>query len=93
MELSPFDSSSTMYTCRVNNPSLESMGYGDFYAFTNLDIVNYFSSKDGQIDPASFIKYYCSNQLEVSGCPAGICPNPDIAGMLLRIARKFSSLI
>ena len=32
---------------------------------------------------------YCVNPPDDDGCPIGICPNPDVAGTLLRIARKF----
>ena len=31
---------------------------------------------------------YCSNPPEDDGCPYGPCPNPDIAGPLVRIASE-----
>jgi hypothetical protein len=79
-----------MYTCRADDPSQGSMDYGDFHALTSLDMVRYFSSNDGRIDPTSFVAIYCLNPPKDDDCPVGICPNPDVAGPLLRIARKFS---
>ena len=55
----------------------------------NQDMVNYFSQPKGRIDPQSFPAIYCLNPLSDDGCPVGLCPNPDIAGSLVRIASTF----
>jgi len=60
----------------------------DVFSMTvNWEMVNYFSQPEGRIDRASFAAIYCLNPLGDDNCPVGICPNPDIAGSLVRIAR------
>jgi len=39
---------------------------------------------------ALVITLYCARPPDDDDCPIGVCPNPDVAGTLLRIARKFS---
>ena len=59
----------------------------DVFSMTvNQDMVNYFSLSEGHIDPRSFAAIYCLNPLKDDNCPVGICPNPDIAGVLVRYA-------
>jgi len=53
------------------------------------DVVDHISRLVGKISPSSFVAIYCLNPLKDVDYPVGICPNPDIAGSLLRIARKF----
>jgi len=63
----------------------------DVFSMTvDREMVNYFSRLESRINPASFLEIYCLNPPKDDGCPVGICPNPDIAGPLVRIARKFS---
>jgi len=52
---------------------------------------NYTQAGD-ELEYALALAIYCVNPPEDDGCPIGICPNPDIAGPLLRIARKFPLL-
>jgi len=59
--------------------------YGWYYAAWYM-AGNFSQVKDRE---TVFVGLYCVNPPEDS-CPIGICPNPDIAGTLLRIARKFS---
>ena len=37
-----------------------------------------------------YVSAYCSNPPEDDGCPYGPCPNPDIAGPLVRIASELT---
>ena len=63
----------------------------DFCSVTfNSGTVNYCSQMGDDYYSASFETIYCLNPQNDDNCPVGICPNPDIAGKLLRIARKFS---
>ena len=62
----------------------------DVFSMTvNRKMLNYFSQQSGRIDPESFVAIYCLNPLGDDDCPVGICPNPDIAGVLVRTARMF----
>lgn len=62
----------------------------DVFSMTvNQQMFDYFSQPDGHIDLKSFVGIYCLNPLGDDDCPVGICPNPDIAGLLVRIARTF----
>jgi hypothetical protein len=47
----------------------------------------YFSRPEGNINRMSFAAIYCLNPPGDDDCPIGLCPNPDIAGPLVRIAR------
>jgi hypothetical protein len=60
-----------------------------FSMVVNLDMVRYFSQPEGKINPQSFPAIYCLNPPMHDDCPVGICPNPDIAGPLVRIASAF----
>ena len=51
--------------------------------------LNNYTQAGDKLEYASAVAIYCLNPPEDDGCPLGICPNPDIAGPLLRIARKF----
>ena len=53
------------------------------------DMFNYFSQPGRQIGPKSFVAIYCLNPLGNDDCPVGLCPNSDIAGLLVRIACMF----
>ena len=61
-----------------------------FSMAVDRDMVDYFSRSEGRINPKSFSAIYCLNPLNDDNCPVGICPNPDIAGPLVRIACEFS---
>jgi len=63
----------------------------DVFSMTvDWGMVNYFSQPESRIKPDSFLAIYCLNPSKDDGCPVGVCPNPDIAGPLVRIARMFS---
>lgn len=81
-------SSSTFY-CWAEDPREASMHDDVFSMTVNREMVNYFSQPEGRIDLGSFVAIYCANPLKDDDCPVGVCPNPDIAGPLVRIARKF----
>ena len=50
-----------------------------------------YTQAEGNMTFASIVGVYCVNPPADDRCPIGICPNPDAAGTLLRIARKFPS--
>jgi hypothetical protein len=83
--------SSTFY-CWAEDPRNASMHEEVFSMSVNKDMFDYFSQPQGRIKPASFLAIYCLDPLGNDDCPVGLCPNPDIAGRLLRIART-SSLV
>jgi len=83
------DSPSTLY-CWAEDPREASMHEDVFSISVNRNMLNYFSQPGGRIDPTSFVAIYCLNPVGDDNCPVGICPNPDIAGVLVRIARTFS---
>ena len=39
-------------------------------------------------DYKRYLAAYCLNPPTDDGCPFGFCPNPDIAGLLVRIASE-----
>ncbi|KAF9782943.1 hypothetical protein BJ322DRAFT_1073515 [Thelephora terrestris] len=80
------NSSTSTFYCWDEDPSEASTHEDVFSMVVNWDIVNYFSQPEGRIDPQSFPAIYCLNPPQHDGCPIGICPNPDIAGPLVRIA-------
>ena len=82
-------SASTFY-CWAEDPREASMHDDVFSMTVDRDMVDYFSQPEGRIDLTSFIGIYCLNPPKNDGCPVGICPNPDIAGPLVRIACMFS---
>ena len=41
-------------------------------------------------DPKQYVTVYCLNPPEDDICPFGFCPNPDIAGPLVRIASELT---
>ena len=82
-------STSTFY-CWAEDPTEASAHENVFSMTVDPDMVNYFSRPEGNIDPASFVAIYCLNPLKDDDCPVGICPNPDIAGPLVRIACETS---
>lgn len=90
MDLEPrrFINGSTFY-CWAEDPREASMHDDVFSMTVNWEMVNYFSQPQGRINLDSFVEIYCSNPLKDDDCPVGICPNPDIAGPLVRIACKF----
>jgi len=55
-----------------------------------LNMIGNYTQVDGGIDYSLIVSIYCVNPQKDDFCLVGICPNPDIAGPLLRIARKFS---
>ena len=59
-------------------------GY-DFSMNITADMANYLGNIDYE---SKFLALSCLS--DDSSCLLGICPNPDIAGALLRIARKLS---
>lgn len=64
--------------------------HDDVFSMTvNWEMVHYFSQPQGRVNLDSFVAIYCANPLKDDDCPVGVCPNPDIAGPLVRIARKF----
>lgn len=83
------NSPSTLY-CWDEDPREASMHEDVFSMTVNRNMVNYFSQPGGKINPTSFIAIYCLNPVGDDNCPVGICPNPDIAGVLVRVARAFS---
>lgn len=84
------NSSTSTFYCWGDDPSEASTHEDVFSVVVNWEIANYFSQPEGKIDPQSFPAIYCLNPPKHDGCPIGICPNPDIAGPLVRIASKFS---
>ena len=80
----------SMYYCWADDPTEASMHDDVFSMAVDLDMINYFSRSEGKINPSSFVGIYCLNPPKDDDCPVGICPNPDIAGPLVRLARKFS---
>jgi len=61
--------------------------YNVFSATGGGETAYYFSKLEGRIDLGPFFPIYCLNPPKDDGCPLGICPNPDIDGLLVRIAR------
>jgi len=59
------------------------------WAYAVQYMINNYTEAGGKAERTLFNTIYCTNPPEDDGCPVGICPNPDIAGPLLRIARKF----
>ena len=49
-------------------------------------VVSFLNLTGSNID--RYLAAYCSNPPEDDGCPYGPCPNPDIAGPLVRIASE-----
>jgi len=84
------DSPSAFY-CWAEDPREASVHEDVFSMTVNRNMLNYFSQPGGRIDPASFVAIYCLNPVGDDNCPVGICPNPDIAGVLVRLARAFSA--
>jgi len=82
--------SASAFYCWAEDPREASMHEDVFSMIVDRDMVNHFSRPEGRIDLTSFIAIYCLNPLNDDDCPVGICPNPDIAGPLVRIAREFS---
>ena len=76
---------SSVFDCRPEDPGVPAED--TFSMSVNQDIFNYFSRPEGNINATSFLAIYCLNPLGDDGCPFGLCPNPDIAGPLLRMAR------
>jgi hypothetical protein len=84
------NSSTSAFYCWAEDPR-EASTHDDVFSMTvDWDMVNYFSQPEGKIDPSSFVAIYCLNPPKDDGCPVGLCPNPDISGLLVRIAREFS---
>jgi len=81
-----------MFYCWAEDPKEAPTHEGVFPMNADWDMVNNFSRRAGGIsqDP----KVYCLDppKQDPRGCPIGICPNPDIDGPLVRIAREFSFL-
>jgi hypothetical protein len=77
------------FNCRDEDPTDASTLGDSISMVVNSDIINYFSQPQGGIDPQSFPSIYCLNPLKDDDCPVGICPNPDIDGLLVRIASMF----
>ena len=62
----------------------------DWFALVSEMLGNYSGVKLGSEAYHTLLTtVYCTNPAEDDGCPVGMCPNPDVAGTLLRIARKF----
>ena len=83
------NSSTSTYYCWVEDPSEASTHENVFSMTVNQDMFNYFSQPGGQINLTSFVDIYCLNPLGNDNCPVGLCPNYDIAGLLVRIACMF----
>ena len=83
------NSSTSTYYCWVEDPSEASTHENVFSMTVNRDMFNYFSQPGGQINLTSFVDIYCLNPLGNDNCPVGLCPNYDIAGLLVRIACMF----
>ena len=78
------------YYCWAEDPT-EASTHNDVFSMTvDPDMIDYFSRPEGNINTSSFVEIYCLNPLKDDDCPVGICPNPDIAGTLLRFGRKSS---
>jgi len=97
MDLEPRKLSNTSgiseFFCWAEDPR-EASTHDDVFSMTvDWDMANYFSQPEGKIDPSSFVAIYCLNPQKDDDCPVGLCPNPDIAGPLVRIACEFSSLL
>ena len=76
---------STFY-CWDEDPGEALMHEGTFSMTVNRGMIDYFSLPEGHIDPSKFTSIYCLHPLKDDSCPVGICPNPDIAGSLVRYA-------
>ena len=83
----------SVFYCWAEDPTEASTHDNVFSMSVDWDMANYFSQPKGNINPLSFAAIYCLNPLKDDDCPVGICPNPDIAGPLVRIASVFSSLL
>ena len=84
------NTSTSAFYCWAEDPKEASMHEDVFSMTVNQNMLNYFSQYDGRINPGSFAAIYCLNPLGDDDCPVGVCPNPDIAGVLVRTARMFS---
>lgn len=49
-------------------------------------MVNFLNLSGTDIDIRPFLTVYCLNPPVDDACPFGLCPNPDIAGPLVRIS-------
>jgi len=78
------------FFCWAEDPREASMHEDVFSMTVNRNMVDYFSQPGGNVNPTSFVAIYCLNPIGDDNCPVGICPNPDIAGVLVRVARMFS---
>lgn len=79
----------TAVNCSAKNPSGDPVPPLVFSVYVEPYKVSYFSLLGDQTNLASLVKIYCLNPPPNDGCPVDVCPNPDIAGMLVRIARAF----
>lgn len=86
------DTSTSTFYCWAEDPREASMHEDVFSMTVNRNMLNYFSQQGGRIDPESFVAIYCLNPLGDDDCPVGLCPNPDIAGLLVRTARMSTVL-
>jgi hypothetical protein len=50
------------------------------------NMLNFLNLTGGDVKP--YLQVYCLNPPEDDICPFGFCPNPDIAGPLVRIASE-----
>jgi hypothetical protein len=78
---------STLY-CLDEVPREASMCGGALSTIGRRDIVDYYTRLEKR-DIPSFATIYCLSPLKNDNCPVGICPNPDIDGLLVRIASTF----
>ena len=62
----------------------------DGWLYSVRDVAGNYSQEGSDAYWSLIVSLYCVNPPEDDHCLIGICPNPDIAGTLLRIARKFS---
>ena len=77
----------SMFDCRAKDHWVPTEDV--FSMFVDQDMFSYFSRPEGNINPKTFAAIYCLNPPGDDDCPIGLCPNPDVAGPLLRIARMF----
>jgi len=56
---------------------------------TVVDVAGNFSKAEDAAYYALVVTLYCAQPPDDDDCPIGVCPNPDVAGTLLRIARRF----
>ena len=63
---------------------------GNFSKFpSNYQAGDNYTRADINAYNALVVTLYCAQPPDNDDCPIGVCPNPDVAGTLLRIARKF----